>query len=538
MKNVLETVLFSRRHTFPLSPAPLRAIRTHPQIESQYHLEALEPRVLMTVGGVPMSDTYFSPLIRPIPGGVVIASDLTDSSGIYLTKLNDDGTPDPTFGNADGATIINGVGPVDQMLPLPDGKLLVLTDGPLWGSARLFRFDAGGHLDSSFGDGGQVILPGAAGDWLDQSGDLSIAPDGKIVVVAKVDDGDPYGAYDLMFYRLSADGQPDATFGDGGEARVPCSDDFWWAGGARGNSDGSVSASALAFDLSTYIVKLDSRGDPFPGFGNAGVVIEKGTLYSQANFELMTDGTLLVTDYGTTHGLIVARQTIDGRPVTSFGDIGKATVLGGGFPQTQWYGTIEFPDEKLLFFAMLDSPTTFSIVAANADGSLDTTFGGGAGYVHLPHPDNTYQRNGAWDADVDDRGRIIYLTPLDTQHDGTVGLEVVRLQSDGALDASFGENGQVFLPIEYIYGPPIPPVPIPPDVAPPDEIGDGGAGDAPADQDQDGQSADAAVAAPAEAVSAPHVAEYLWSSAADGVARPFNSDPPIFDTVPGDLFDE
>src|SRR5258706_12511205 len=258
--------LLSQRRSRRLGTGRRRRTTAQPQVESLYNLEALEGRVLMSAGVVPIGGFQW-PKIRVVPGGVVVAMTLSDSSGVYLTKLNDDGTPDPTFGN-DGATIVNGVGPVDQMVAQSDGKLLVLTAGPLDGFARLFRFNVDGALDANFGEDGQVILPNAYADWADPTGDVAIEPDGKIVVVAKVEHANP-DFDDLALYRFSATGQPDAAFGDHGEARIPSVSGFNWIGDTLFNPDGSISACAQAWELSTYMVKIDSQGSPFPGFGEA-----------------------------------------------------------------------------------------------------------------------------------------------------------------------------------------------------------------------------------------------------------------------------
>src|SRR5262249_25127623 len=73
------------------------------------------------------------------------------------------------------------------------------------------------------------------------------------------------------------------------------------------------------------------------------------------------------------------------------------------------------------------------VLRYSSNGSLDATFGGGAGYVNLPstgHPAVVVQ--------PDDR------TVVASNDSGVVFL--ARLNADGTLDASFGHGGTVLTP--------------------------------------------------------------------------------------------
>src|SRR4051794_38486467 len=119
------------------------------------------------------------------------------------------GTLDPTFGQFGRATHTLPTDDddyADQVAVLNDGRIL-LGGGDVVGShlrATVQRLTADGNPDPTFGDRGIVTLPRGVARA------MAVQPDGKIVVL--VDEG---GA-DTAVYRLNPDGSPDASFGDRG----------------------------------------------------------------------------------------------------------------------------------------------------------------------------------------------------------------------------------------------------------------------------------------------------------------------------------
>lgn len=93
-----------------------------------------------------------------------------------IIRLNPDGTPDPTFSGdgmlvmptclaSPGFTVAGTLGRAVKILA--DGKILVagecIGDGPVTSRAVVLRFLADGALDTSFGTGGIIYLPGPTG---------------------------------------------------------------------------------------------------------------------------------------------------------------------------------------------------------------------------------------------------------------------------------------------------------------------------------------------------------------------------------------
>lgn len=131
-----------------------------------------------------------------------------------LARFRSDGTVDRGFG-ADGLVRVpfSAVG-VDDQLAQPDGKVLIVTtDRPSTSDLRrslvtVFRFQADGSPDESFGKGGRVRVPGARLT----AGALARQPDGKILVAGTTEEG-------VSISRFRPDGSLDDTFGRAGTAQ-------------------------------------------------------------------------------------------------------------------------------------------------------------------------------------------------------------------------------------------------------------------------------------------------------------------------------
>jgi uncharacterized delta-60 repeat protein len=125
-----------------------------------------------------------------------------------VDRLNDDGSPDPTFDDGTGG---NSNGAVRRRLALlPDGKLLVAGDFTQYNGQNirgLVRLNTNGTVDPTF-DASAVFTSSTAHA-------LALQPDGRILV---------YNGYSVL--RLLADGAMDPTFtgpnitGDASQAHV------------------------------------------------------------------------------------------------------------------------------------------------------------------------------------------------------------------------------------------------------------------------------------------------------------------------------
>ena len=144
------------------------------------------------------------------PDGKILMAGEVAPDGYYdlaLGRFNSDGSLDITFGN-DGTILYDNASSAAAITLQPDGKLLVA--GSSGYDFSVMRFNPDGSLDISFGDGGKVITDFGRNDVPQ---DILLQPDGKILVLGFLGGG----GLDLILVRYNANGSLDSSFGDGGK---------------------------------------------------------------------------------------------------------------------------------------------------------------------------------------------------------------------------------------------------------------------------------------------------------------------------------
>jgi uncharacterized delta-60 repeat protein len=167
-------------------------------------------------------------ILQPDGKIVIAGSILNSTTGrvtqwsFYLARFNADGSIDSSFGDeGDVITQIGYSSAAGGLVRQPDGKLVVTgtaydTDRQHYDFA-LARYNQDGSPDPSFGEGGTVMT--AFGNQEDSGWTPTILPSGKIVVGGWASDfsnGDARSAFALV--RFQEDGSLDSSFGNGGEA--------------------------------------------------------------------------------------------------------------------------------------------------------------------------------------------------------------------------------------------------------------------------------------------------------------------------------
>ncbi|CAM3271885.1 Delta-60 repeat domain-containing protein [Deinococcus saxicola] len=194
-----------------------------------------------------------------------------------------DGQPDPSFGAAGEARLLRTAQTGTDVLRLTvqaDGKLLAL------GGREVLRLLPDGQIDSAFGQSGRVMAGLPA-----EPQALATLPDGRVLVAGGSREllADPAApASTLVLTRLLPNGQPDSSFGVGGQVAT------------------AVDASASAYSL-------------WPLAGGGALV----------------GGTALSFEGGTYSRWVVARLTAGGALDSAFGDQGVATVRQDRFAATR-----------------------------------------------------------------------------------------------------------------------------------------------------------------------------------------------------------
>ena len=212
-----------------------------------------------------------------------------------------------------------------------------------------------------------------------------------------------------------------------------------------------LSLAALSLFAATPGLAQNAGLDP--AFADGGIaILDLGSTEQAGDAALLPDGRFLVA--GQARGAAstdwsVARLTAGGALDASFGDGGRlVTDFDGGFD----YATVVLPlaDGRFVVAgtAEFGGLSAWVLTRHLEDGALDASFGTG-GQVTLVDPAAGEGRlsNAAFDAD----GRIV-VTGLSTQNDYLVA----RFTADGQPDISFGTAGLVTLPYTGVAAVPEP----------------------------------------------------------------------------------
>ncbi len=292
---------------------------------------------------------------------------------------------------------------------------------------------APGDLDSSFGTGGLVTTDFAG------RGDFGLAvalqSDGKIVAAGN---SSAVGVFSVNFAlaRYNTNGSLDSTFGTGGTVLTSFGGNLSAAFDVAVQPDDKIVAVGVA-GSDFGIARYSANGTLDPTFGSGGLVTTDFGGSDQANgIALQPDGKIVVV--GPLQGKIgVARYNTDGSLDSTFGSGGKVMTdaspsFDGAFDVAVWSGKIVVGGGTGLYRS---GASDFQVVRYNADGSLDSSFGGG-GIVTTDFGDS----DNIFGIAVTAGGKI-------TAAGGTIGASpgdfaVARYNSDGSLDSTFDGDGK------------------------------------------------------------------------------------------------
>lgn len=173
-------------------------------------------------------------------------------------------------------------------------------------------------------------------------------------------------------------------------------------------------------------------------FGSAGKVITDHSGQSNSAFAVaMSDGTILVA--GTTDGdFALARYNADGTLDMTFGDHGFVTTDFGSDSDAAYAMTVQ-ADGKIVLVGQTNtfgSFIDFAVARYNADGSLDSGFGGNHNGKLVVDFAGDFDQ--ASDVAMQADGKIVVTGTATVA--GVAEFALMRLGSDGSFDSTFGAN--------------------------------------------------------------------------------------------------
>lgn len=368
--------------------------------------------------------------------------------GSYLFELRADGSPNPGFGK-DGL--------VTDLPNLVGGR--VLADGSVeavgWGRGPsgmdlvVLRYTAAGSPDPGFGAAGLRYFDLGAEE---EAHDALWAADGSVLVGGASSEAGSCGEREEdcretpVLAAFDPGGSLDPAFGEGGALRLTS-----LAGAPRGyprcgvvtltrRPDQSIVAAGCGPPLRTvaFLAAVSPEGALLPGFGEAGIVRVRQPVPARqvvSGLARLPDGKLLaagITDAGFDDRPVLIRYTADGGLDRSFGGGAGYVVVANSFFPTGL--ALDASGQALVAVSGYPRET---LLLRDPDGAPVPSFGSG-GAIQLPR----LVRSKAIGFGAD--GGPIVVGSHDVAGDAEPGV-VLRFRPDGKPDSGFGNKGRVGL---------------------------------------------------------------------------------------------
>ena len=302
----------------------------------------------------------------------------------------------------------------------------------------LARYNANGSLDTTFGTGGIVTTD--IGNVDNASFALAIQPaDGKLIAAGSSING---MNDDFAVVRYNTNGTLDNTFGTGGIVTTNfAGNSFDYIEAVALQPDGKIVAAGSLFNGSSFLFALaryNTNGTLDDTFGTGGRVTTSFTNVDDLAraMVLQPDGKIIVAGEADTD-IVVARYNSNGTLDTTFDGDGKAITSIGLFDAA--YDVALQPDGKIVIAGEAGDGNNSDFVAARYEstGSLDLTFDGD-GIVTTPIGSSNEI---ATAISLQSNGKII--VGGFSFNGGNDDFALVRYNSNGTLDSSFGTGGKV-----------------------------------------------------------------------------------------------
>ena len=356
-----------------------------------------------------------------------------------------------------------------------DGKILACgsyhtyTSSPFFigNEIALSRYNTDGSLDLSFGTQGKVLIP-IGSNTENENNTVRVLEDGKILIMAnntiRVSQFVTRDEYALIKYN--PDGTPDSGFGANGIALIGFEGHANRADAMDLQQDGKIilvggSEQISINDYGNFVaVRLNANGTKDLGFGNDGRIhYNIGTTFRETDptedfaqaVIVQPDGKILLggsnsVSAAETGGAALIRLNTDGTLDTSFGNNGRVIT---SFDSHMTVTSVSLlPDGKIVasgvYFFNDDSNEKIVVLKYDANGAPDVTFGN-EGKLIL---DGGYDEPVffSYTSIIQPDGKILVSGwgNKDNNQDENFDAFIIRLNANGSIDTSFGDNGYLW----------------------------------------------------------------------------------------------
>ena len=253
-------------------------------------------------------------------------------------------------------------------------------------------------------------------------------------------------------------GELNTDFGTNGEVSNLNGEDYKPGVAIAVDENEKIYVTTLLENFDMYLYAYTSDGILDTSFDNDGVVSQHDTAGGNQNTTgqdiiIDTDGKILVAGYSMAsvggNDMVVWRYNTDGTLDTTFGG-GNGFVTdnnASGGDSTDRGSSIAIDSTDKIYVGgisrTLDSTYDLALWKYNTDGTLDTTFGGGNGIVTY-HDSTSSLENTTIQIDENDNIFLAGATPGMSDNNITI----LKYDENGTLDSSFGGGDGTIIPSE------------------------------------------------------------------------------------------
>ncbi len=282
------------------------------------------------------------------PNGMILAAGfataVSDTEDIAIIRFDALGNLDPTFGN--GGTVVTDV---DDRADLAfdiavqsTGHIMVAGWDRRSTTYRqlLLRYQSDGQLDTTFGNGGNLILSLGGGN--NDAPSLALSPGDLPVITSR---RSVSGDSRVQLARFLLNGQPDSTFGLNGIASLGAAGLDFYAKRIVTLPDGRMAVAGQVLGGANqedyFLMQVQPDGNLDTTFGNQGFVVYNHEAASRdlmsGNLVRLPDGSMMLngsTLLGSTTNNLIVKFLPSGQVDSTFGSNGAITYQRAGLFQT------------------------------------------------------------------------------------------------------------------------------------------------------------------------------------------------------------
>ncbi len=372
---------------------------------------------------------------------------LNAQTGVLDSTFNADGVHRFDFGFNEND---NCVGSLVQV----DGKIFSFgwTNSSITSNdIAVLRFSSDGSLDTDFGGDGYITFSENNNFESELAGDVAMQKDKKIILLGrKLTSGED----DVCLLRILPDGTPDSTFGQNGWVFTDLGSNFEAGLSVDIQTDQKivVTANDDLFEPNLILLRYDPSGSLDTTFGEKGKAIH---IYNSADYAsevlVQPDGLILTGGYTSDlNGSAFAlwRFDVNGSADSLFGNSGFVQIEVSGDDLGVRGVAISVVEEgKIIMAGNVNNPNEINkhaaVVRILNNGQPDSSFNSTG--IYILDLENDFEIAGMA---IQKDGKILLAGHL-TNLVGRTEWLLARLQPNGGLDTTFGENGLIVQPAEF-----------------------------------------------------------------------------------------